>query len=66
MLREDRHEFLAGENFKRMNAQYDRPRHPTTAYVKNRDVKNELEGGDPVLASPYWSDDAPGSNTTNF
>jgi hypothetical protein len=60
MVGEDRHAFLAGKGFKRVNAQYDLPRHPTTAYVENR------FGGDPLLNSPYWSGKAPGSATIDF
>ncbi|RYP11823.1 hypothetical protein DL767_011438 [Monosporascus sp. MG133] len=58
MVGENRHALLAGKGFKRVNAQYDLPRHPTTAYVDNK------FGGHPLLNSPYWDGKAPGSATT--
>ncbi|XXG96349.1 hypothetical protein Hte_002631 [Hypoxylon texense] len=55
MVGEERHALLAGKGFKRVNIQYDTPRHSTTAYVKNR-VDRIYP---PLLNSPYWDGDAP-------
>jgi hypothetical protein len=61
MVGEERHALLAWEGFKRVNAQYDLPRHSTTAYVQHKDPKR-----DPLLNSPYWSGLTPDSATTTF
>ncbi|KAI1198691.1 hypothetical protein F5X97DRAFT_342388 [Nemania serpens] len=61
MVGEPRHGWLAGEAFKRVNIQYDKPRHPTTTYVKSNDPR-----GKPPFKSPYWSDGAPGTESTSF
>ncbi|KAI9685601.1 MAG: hypothetical protein M1822_004459 [Bathelium mastoideum] len=54
MIGEFRHELLAKEAFKRVNVQYDQPRHNATAYIKPK-IKDSL----PQLSSPFWSGDAP-------
>ncbi|KAI9655100.1 MAG: hypothetical protein M1821_005583 [Bathelium mastoideum] len=54
MIGEFRHELLAKEAFKRVNVQYDQPRHNATAYIKPK-IKDSL----PQLSSPLWSGDAP-------
>lgn len=54
MIGESRHELLAKEAFKRVNVQYDQPRHNTTAYVKPKIIVLL-----PQLSSPFWSYDAP-------
>lgn len=50
---EPRHEQLAKEDYKRMNIQYDQPRHATTAWIKARNK------GDIYLFSPYWQGTKP-------
>ena len=54
MIGESRHGLLAKEAFKRVNVQYDQPRHNTTAYVKPRNPDYS-----PLMSSPFWSDKAP-------
>ncbi|KHN98864.1 uncharacterized protein MAM_03326 [Metarhizium album ARSEF 1941] len=56
MVGESRHRRLSGTNFKRVNVQYDGPRHPTTAYIQDRYDSKEV-----LLNSPFWLGDAPGS-----
>ncbi|KAI1819784.1 hypothetical protein F4861DRAFT_543590 [Xylaria intraflava] len=56
MVGEYRHGLLAGDGFKRVHAQYDKPRHRTTAYVRDKKKPNR----DPPIGSPYWDGDLPG------
>ncbi|KID81559.1 hypothetical protein MGU_11081 [Metarhizium guizhouense ARSEF 977] len=55
MVGESRHQRLCGPAFKRLNIQYDWPRHSTTAYIQGR---KKYQG--PLLNSPFWLGPAPG------
>ena len=59
MAGEIRHEKLAGDVFKRVNVQYDVPRHVATAYIASR-----YADLDPMLLCPYWNQDPPGNRPT--
>ncbi|EFY85736.1 hypothetical protein MAC_08206 [Metarhizium acridum CQMa 102] len=54
MVGESRHKRLSGPNFKRVNIQYDVPRHSTTAFVEDRYNPQEV-----LLNSPFWLGGAP-------
>ncbi|TWU71088.1 hypothetical protein ED733_002544 [Metarhizium rileyi] len=54
MVGESRHRRLCGPNFKRLNVQYDRPRHSTTAYVEDR-----YDNRKAWLNCPFWLGNAP-------
>jgi hypothetical protein len=58
LIGEDRHEMLAAPMFMRVNVQYDRPRHFTTAWIRG---KND---GPNCIHSPYWLWQAPLAITT--
>ncbi|KAL1966241.1 hypothetical protein VTN77DRAFT_4793 [Rasamsonia byssochlamydoides] len=52
MVGELRHNYLAGDTFKRVNVEYDQPRHRATAWIKlNEDVI--------FLTSPFWTGSPP-------
>lgn len=54
---EVRHELLARKEFKRVNIQYDQPRHNTTACMYVDIKKSKSKDPNPNLfASPYWGD----------
>ncbi|RYP65029.1 hypothetical protein DL770_009085 [Monosporascus sp. CRB-9-2] len=65
MAGEDRHEMLAGKVFKRVNVQYDVPRHAATAYVAHKDANKFPDRKlDPMIYCPYWDQKAPGDRST--
>ncbi|KAJ6103554.1 hypothetical protein N7486_003776 [Penicillium sp. IBT 16267x] len=59
LVGEDRHELLATQLFRRLNVQYDMPRHQLTAWIQGRPIKRKFTT-DPVtfepdcIHSPYW------------
>ncbi|KAJ5536684.1 hypothetical protein N7513_009870 [Penicillium frequentans] len=59
LVGEDRHELLATQLFRRLNVQYDMPRHQLTAWIHGRPIKRKFST-DPVtfepdyIHSPYW------------
>ncbi|KAJ5785868.1 uncharacterized protein N7503_011080 [Penicillium pulvis] len=59
LVGEDRHELLATQLFRRLNVQYDMPRHQLTAWIQGRPIKRKFST-DPVtfepdyIHSPYW------------
>ncbi|KAL6900075.1 hypothetical protein GGI43DRAFT_427797, partial [Trichoderma evansii] len=55
---EDRHALLARKEFKRVNIQYDQPRHNTTAciYLDLKKVKSK-DPNPNLFNSPYWGDE---------
>lgn len=59
LVGEDRHELLATQLFRRLNVQYDMPRHHLTAWIHGRPIKRKFST-DPVtfeadcIHSPYW------------
>ncbi|KAJ5662452.1 uncharacterized protein N7477_010068 [Penicillium maclennaniae] len=59
LVGEDRHELLATQLFRRLNVQYDMPRHQLTAWLQGRPIKRKFST-DPVtfepdyIHSPYW------------
>ncbi|KAL7892726.1 hypothetical protein HDV63DRAFT_234113 [Trichoderma sp. SZMC 28014] len=55
LMGESRHQLLADERFKRVNIQYDQPRHKATAAVVSK--RWEPEPGQTVFGSPFWGDD---------
>jgi hypothetical protein len=50
---EPRHLMLAESAYKRINVQYDQPRHITTAW------RGSTDGKQPLLQCPYWRDPSP-------
>ncbi|KAI2620968.1 hypothetical protein GGS26DRAFT_570043 [Hypomontagnella submonticulosa] len=57
LIGNERHDRLRGRDFKRVNVEYDVPRHHATAWVKSK----YSEEGKPsnVIASPYWPHEKP-------
>lgn len=61
MVGEDRHGKLVGKVFKRVNVQYDVPRHIATAYV----APSNPHSPDPLLSCPYWTQQPPRHKSTD-
>lgn len=57
LMGEPRHQMLADERFKRVNVQYDQPRHKVTAAVISKRWKTPPEPGQTTFGSPFWDDD---------
>ncbi|KAI1204032.1 hypothetical protein F5X97DRAFT_318060 [Nemania serpens] len=58
MVGESRHTSLAKEGFKRVNVQYDQPRHPATAYIKPRGGSSWC-----LMMCPFWDGECPNNVT---
>ncbi|KAM0469378.1 hypothetical protein ACHAPX_010498 [Trichoderma viride] len=57
LMGEKRHQMLAHENFKRVNIQYDRPRHKVTAAVTSKRWDDAPKPDQTTFGSPFWDED---------
>jgi hypothetical protein len=56
LMGEPRHQLLAHEKFKRVNIQYDQPRHTATAAVASSRRKGSLKPYETNFWSPFWDE----------